>query len=240
MSGAEGFAQALGGSSFSADRLGLRLKIGRTEMLFSSAAAGDFSGPSDAAATTLEALSGIGRDRWAQDQQLHGSRVNVIRAGDPIAPFTRPADGQVSDRDDLLCAVRTADCLAVLITGRRAFGAVHAGWRGLEQGVIAAAVAALRELDDGPISAAIGPGARGCCYEVGDDLRETFSAYPAALGQPGRLDLALIAAEQLSALGIEDRYDCGICTICSQPEEFFSYRRDAGETGRMVGAVWLN
>jgi copper oxidase (laccase) domain-containing protein len=128
----------------------------------------------------------------------------------------------------------------VLITGRRAFGAVHAGWRGLEQGVIAAAVAALRELDDGPISAAIGPGARGCCYEVGDDLRETFSAYPAALGQPGRLDLALIAAEQLSALGIEDRYDCGICTICSQPEEFFSYRRDAGETGRMVGAVWLN
>ncbi len=240
MSGVDGFAKALGGSAFSADTLGLRLKVGRTEMLFSTAATGDFSGPSEPAATALEELSGIGRDRWAQDEQVHGSRVNVISAGDEIAPFTCPADGQVSDRDDLLCAVRTADCLAVLISGGRAFGAIHAGWRGLDEGVIAAAVAELRKLDDGPLSAAIGPGARGCCYEVGDDLRSTFSAYPAAQEQPGRLDLALIAAEQLGALGIEDRYDCGICTICSQPEEFFSYRRDAGETGRMVGAVWQN
>lgn len=209
-------------------------------MLFSSVSAGDFNEPSEAAAAALEALSGVRRDRWAQDQQIHGSRVSVISAGDAVAPFTRPADAQVSDQDDLLCAVRTADCIAVLISGRKAFGAVHAGWRGLDEGVIAAAVTELRKLDDGPLSAAIGPGARGCCYEVGDELRAKFSAYPAAQEQPGRLDLALIAAEQLGALGIEDRYDCGICTICSQPDQFFSYRRDAGKTGRMVGAVWLN
>ena len=226
--------------SFEEGELGLRLTLGRAEMLFSSVAAGDFSDPSDFAIGALEVLSETDRDHWAQDEQVHGSSVNVIRAEDQVAPFTIPADAQVSDRDDLLCAVRTADCLAVLIAGSKAFGAVHAGWRGLSEGVIAAAVAEIRALDDGPLAAAIGPGARGCCYEVGDDLLANFSQYPAAQAQPGRLDLALIASEQLSNLGIVDRYDCGICTICSRRDEFFSYRRDDGETGRMIGAIWRN
>lgn len=227
-------------AAFDEGELGLRLTIGRAEMLFSSVAAGDFSDPSNDASEALEALSQTDRGHWAQDEQVHGSSVNVIRAEDEIAPFTTPADAQVSDRDDLLCAVRTADCLAVLIAGSKAFGAVHAGWRGLSEGVIDAAVAEIRALDDGPLAAAIGPGARGCCYEVGDDLLASFSQYPAAQAQPGRLDLALIASEQLSSLGIADRYDCGICTICSRRDQFFSYRRDDGETGRMIGAIWLN
>ena len=226
-------------ATFSDEELGLRLTLGRTEMLFSSATAGDFCDPSDATVEALEALSGIARDHWAQDDQIHGSRVNVIGRGKENAPFTNPADAQVSDRADLLCAVRTAACLAVLITGTKAFGAVHAGWRGLNEGVIAAAVAEIRKLDRGPLRAAIGPGARGCCYEVGDDLRDKFSAYPAAQQQPGRLDLACVAMAQLSALEIIAIYDCEICTICAQPSEFFSYRRDDRETGRMIGAVWL-
>jgi YfiH family protein len=227
-------------ATFDEGELGLRLTIGRAEMLFSSVAAGDFADPSNEAIEALEALSQTDRDHWAQDEQVHGSSVNVIRAEDEIAPFTTPADAQVSDRNDLLCAVRTADCLAVLIAGSKAFGAVHAGWRGLSEGVIDAAVAEIRALDDGPLAAAIGPGARGCCYEVGDDLLANFSQYPAAQAQPGRLDLALIASEQLSSLGVVERYDCGICTICSQRDQFFSYRRDDGETGRMIGAIWLN
>ncbi|MDP4603116.1 MAG: polyphenol oxidase family protein [Solirubrobacteraceae bacterium] len=234
---------SLGGSprpSFKAGELGLRLTIGRTEMLFSSAAAGDFAVPSEQAIEALEALSHIDRDHWAQDEQVHGSSVNVVRAGSKPEPRTGPADAQVSDRDDLLCAVRTADCLALLITGSKAFGAVHAGWRGLSEGVIGAAVAEIRALDEGPLAAAIGPGARECCYEVGGDLLDTFSQYPAAQTEPGRLDLALIAREQLLNLGIVDIYDCAICTICSRRDEFFSYRRDDGETGRMIGAIWLN
>jgi YfiH family protein len=227
-------------ATFDEGELGLRLTIGRAEMLFSSVAAGDFADPSNEAIEALEALSQTDRDHWAQDEQVHGSSVNVIRAEDEIAPFTTPADAQASDRNDLLCAVRTADCLAVLIAGSKAFGAVHAGWRGLSEGVIDAAVAEIRALDDGPLAAAIGPGARGCCYEVGDDLLANFSQYPAAQAQPGRLDLALIASEQLSSLGVVERYDCGICTICSQRDQFFSYRRDDGETGRMIGAIWLN
>lgn len=226
--------------TFDECELGVRLTIGRAEMLFSSVAAGDFADPSDETVEALEMHSQTDRDHWAQDEQVHGSSVHVIRAEDEIAPFTIAADAQVSDRDDLLCAVRTADCLAVLITGSKAFGAVHAGWRGLSEGVIAAAVAEIRALDDGPLKAAIGPGARGCCYEVGDDLLAEFSQYPAAQAQPGRLDLALIASEQLSSLGIVEGYDCGICTICSRREEFFSYRRDDGQTGRMIGAIWLN
>ena len=231
----EGAAGTPAVAAFSDEQLGLRLTLGRTEMFFSNATAGDFGGPSEVAVEALEALSGI-----AQDHQAHGTRVNVVRPGVENAPFTRSADAQVSDRADLLCAVRTADCLAVLITGTKAFGAVHAGWRGLHDGVIAAAVAEISKLDRGPLRAAIGPGARGCCYEVGDDLRGKFSAYPAAQEQSGRLDLARVATAQLNALGVVDIYDCGICTICAQPHEFFSYRRDDRETGRMIGAVWLN
>lgn len=240
MNASEGAAGTPAVAAFSDEQLGLRLTLGRTEMLFSFATAGDFGDPSEAAVEALEALSGIARDHWAQDEQTHGTRVNVVRPGEENAPFTRPADAQVSDRADLLCAVRTADCLAVLITGTKAFGAVHAGWRGLQDGVIAAAVAEISKLDPGPLRAAIGPGARGCCYEVGDDLRGKFSAYPAAQDQPGRLDLARVATAQLNALGVVDIYDCGICTICAQPQDFFSYRRDDRETGRMIGAVWLN
>jgi len=240
MKGSDGVDGGNEAAGFRGDKLGLRLTVGRTEMIFSSAAAGDFAGPQPRAVDTLEALSGITSDHWAQDDQPHGSRVNLVTTEDVIAPFSTPADGQVSDRDDLICAVRTADCLAVLIAGTKAFGAVHAGWRGLSEGVLAAAVTQIRELDDGPLVAAIGPGARGCCYEVDDDLRATFAEYPQAQEQPNTLDLAVIASEQLAELGIAEHYDCGICTICSRPQEYFSYRRDDGETGRMIGAVWLN
>ena len=198
----EGAAGSPAVAAFSDEQLGLRLTLGRTEMFFSNATAGDFGGPSEVAVEALEALSGIARDHWAQDEQTHGTRVNVVRPGEENAPFTRPADAQVSDRADLLCAVRTADCLAVLITGTKAFGAVHAGWRGLQDGVIAAAVAEISKLDPGPLRAAIGPGARGCCYEVGDEIIDVFARYPSAFRSERKLDLATVAREQLLAAGV--------------------------------------
>lgn len=225
---------------FEDDDLGLRLTVGRSEILFTKASSGTFAGPDADAITAVERLSGIEFACWAQDEQVHGSEVRVIADGDDVAAFSRPCDAQVTARDDVLCAVRTADCLPVLLAGDDAVGAVHAGWRGLAEGVLAAAVAAISELGEAQPTAVIGPGARGCCYEVGDDLLATFADYPAATHGLRNLDLAVIATAQLTELGVANIYDCGTCTICSRPEQFFSFRRDSGNTGRMLGAIWLN
>ena len=85
------------------------------------------------------------------------------------------ADGQVTTQRGMGVAVLVADCLPVAVAGAGGVAMLHAGWRGLEAGVIAAGVAALRERGvHGELEAAIGPAAGPCCYEVGDDLRERF------------------------------------------------------------------
>ncbi len=117
-----------------------------------------------------------------------------------------------------------------------AVGVVHAGWRGLAGGVLAEGVRAVRELGaQGPLWAAIGPGAGGCCYEVGDEVRAHFAPEHAR----GRLlDLKAAAAAQLAGLGVEHVHDCGLCTLCAEPGLLFSHRRDGGVTGRQAGVAW--
>jgi YfiH family protein len=163
-----------------------------------------------------------GADRLAHGHQVHGTAVAVD------APGVVDADGQVVTRHGVAAIVYAADCLPVALAGPHAAGVVHAGWRGLSDGVLEAGVAALGE---GPVSAAIGPAIGPCCYEVGGDLRAVF-------GTSGRtLDLKAIARERLLAAGVEEVHDCGLCTACD-PERFFSHRRDRGVTGRQAGLAW--
>jgi YfiH family protein len=225
---------------FRSEALGIRLTVGHAEFLLTNAGAGDFAAPNEQQRAAVSIESGIEPSYWAQDDQIHGTKVTIVAAGGEPTPFTDPADGQATDRDDILCAVRTADCLAVLLAGDRAVAAVHAGWRGLSGGVVSNGVKAMQTLGAAPTVAVIGPGARGCCYEVGDETIDAFASYPSAFTRERKLDLATVAREQLLAAGVGTVYDCGICTICSSSDDFFSYRRDHGQTGRMLGAVWLS
>ena len=113
---------------------------------------------------------------------------------------------------------------------------VHAGWRGLADGVVEEGIAAVRELGgEGELVAAIGPGACGRCYEVGDEVREAFGHDPA--GGPAPIDLKAIAREKLKAAGAIV-HDVELCTMHDDRALFFSHRRDNGLTGRQAGAVW--
>jgi copper oxidase (laccase) domain-containing protein len=113
---------------------------------------------------------------------------------------------------------------------------LHCGWRGLSGGIVAAGVAALRGLGaGGELQAVIGPGAGGCCYETGDEVRELFAAYGAATGR--LLDLKAVAATQLRDAGVAVVADVGRCTICD--ERYFSHRREGADTGRQGGFAWL-
>jgi hypothetical protein len=170
----------------------------------------------------------------AYAHQVHGTSVARVTEV-PGAPG-EGVDGQATARRDVAPLVLVADCLPVALVGEGAVGVVHAGWRGLAGGVLAEGVRAVRELGaQGPLQAAIGPGAGGCCYEVGDEVRAHFAPEHAR----GRLlDLKAAAAAQLAGLGVADVHDCGLCTLCAEPGLLFSHRRDGGVTGRQAGVAW--
>lgn len=177
--------------------------------------------------------------------QVHGREVvdaSAIRAGE------RPeADAVWTDQHRTVCAILTADCLPVALADRdgRAVAVAHAGWRGLAGGVIEATVAALPV---GPerLRAWLGPAIGPRAFEVGPEVRAAFiDADPAAAtafrrGRDDRwlADLYGLARRRLQLFGITDITGGGHCTF-SDPERFFSYRRDGAATGRMATLAWL-
>ena len=106
---------------------------------------------------------------------------------------------------------------------------------------MAEGVRALRELGaEGPLEAAVGPGAGGCCYEVGEEVHREFAGYDGRARRGRNLDMKAIARDQLEAAGVQAVHDIGLCTICSDETLFFSHRRDRGVTGRQAGLAWLS
>jgi YfiH family protein len=185
----------------------------------------------------LAAATGCPRERTLYGRQVHGTVVR--RATEPPGE-DRPVDaedGQATALAGHPALVFVADCLPVLLAADGAVAAIHAGWRGLAGGVLAEGVAALRDVGGtGPVCALIGPGARGCCYETGEEVHAAFADDGARVGERN-LDLPWIAHRRLEAAGVEAIHDTGLCTMC-HPELFFSHRRDGGVTGRQAGVVW--
>jgi hypothetical protein len=177
------------------------------------------------------------RPRLAMIRQVHGP--HVLRRDDPsqvsgAAPAgdLDEADGQATAHAGIAPMVFTADCLPIAVAGGGAVAMLHAGWRGLAEGVIAAGIRGLRELaPDASLSAAIGPGAGVCCYEVGDEVRERFVDYGEEATRGRNLDLKTIARAALEREGVEQIHDAGLCTMCAPATLFFSHRRDHGSLG---------
>lgn len=180
--------------------------------------------------------------RFAYGRQVHGRTVLTHTEQPPRDGHTAAdADGQATVVRGIAPMVLTADCVPVALAGDGAVAMLHAGWRGLAANIVEAGVLALRELGaDGRFSAAIGPGAGPCCYEVSDDVRGEFAAYGPAVRDGRNLDLKAVAHRQLAAAGVDQVVDVGMCTICSERSLFFSHRRDGGVTGRQAGIVWLS
>ncbi len=193
--------------------------------------------------------------------QVHGTTVRTVESTDDIGVAPLPeediklvdADAQATRLAGVAPMVMTADCLPIALAARghagddaggEVAGAVamlHAGWRGLAAGIVAGGVRAIRDLGAaGPLEAAIGPGAGGCCYEVGEEVHEAFAGYGERVRHGRNLDLKAIARDQLEAAGVGTVHDVELCTICSDGSLFFSHRRDRGVTGRQAGLVWLS
>jgi len=177
------------------------------------------------------ACGAIGADveKLALNYQVHSARV--LRA----APGMRDehADGLWTDESELPVLVLTADCLPIVLARTderpRALAVLHAGRRGLLDGIVAAGADAL---GGGALAAALGPGIGPCCYEVGEEVAAPFrDAFGDDVVQGRNLDLWTSAERALRAAGVRHVHRIDRCTSC-EPQTFFSHRRDRGRTGR--------
>jgi YfiH family protein len=169
--------------------------------------------------------------------QVHGADVREVveepASGRFLEPGAEPfpkSDGLVTSLEGRALTLLTADCLPVAVAaadGSR-LALLHAGWRGLEAGIVEQGVAAVGL----PAVAAVGPGAGPCCYEVGEDVAAPLAArFGRNVIRGGHADLWLCAERALRSAGVESVAVAGECTICN-PERYFSHRRDRGITGR--------
>ena len=182
--------------------------------------------------------SGAGAPAWVWLRQVHGNEVYVADASPPPGREPAPvADAVVTATRGLTLAIVTADCAPLVIACDDAVGVVHAGHRGLANGVIEAAVARLRDIGTGDVRAFLGPCIRAPRYEFGADaLAELVAQFGTMVegrtraGRPA-LDIAAAIGVVLERVGVVPFADCGICT--ADDGAYFSYRRD-GETGRQA------
>lgn len=188
---------------------------------------------------------GIPRDRFRAAIQVHGDGV-ILTGEEPLQPSVE-ADALIATVPGIAAAVKTADCVPILLASRRTgeVAAVHAGWRGTVAEIVGKAVSLLgaRGSLPGDLLAAIGPAIGPCCYEVSEELASRFQdrfggeVVSRSCSRP-HLDLALANRILLVEAGLapETVENLGICTSCG-PDRFFSHRRDRGLTGRHLSVI---
>jgi YfiH family protein len=179
-------------------------------------------------------------------RQVHGTAAFGM---DGHGCSTPPdADAVFSRQPGNVCAVLVADCLPVLLCDRAGtmVAVIHAGWRGMAAGVIERTVTAIGPSAT-PLIAWLGPAIGPNHFEVGNEVRQAFitndrrtaTAFVSQDERSGKwfADLFVLARLRLLKAGVNEVYGGDVCTF-SDPERFFSYRRD-GATGRMAGLIWL-
>ena len=198
-----------------------------------------FSVPPSRVGTLRQMHSGVALEMDETDAWIPGRRW---REGDAL--WTAAPETGVG--------VRTADCVPILIAhpALPVCAAIHAGWRGFAAGIIGETVRCIAaragDFATSGLVAAAGPSARGCCYEVGEDVAETLRACPGGArhlakgNRPGtwNADLQSLAVESLLSAGLSrSRVEAaGPCTVCSP--RFHSFRREKSLTGRQLSFIY--
>lgn len=188
---------------------------------------------------------GLPSDAFGWLRQVHGTQIADLSVGD-IAAIPE-ADGSLTRSDHQACTILSADCLPVLLCDHSGttVAAAHAGWRSLCDGVLENLVASMG-LPGSKLMAWLGPAIGPQAFEVGPEVRAAFmaqdphagAAFSASGARAGHYlaDIYRLALQRLNALGVQNVYGGGFCTVADR-HRFYSYRRD-GKTGRMATVIW--
>lgn len=199
-------------------------------------------------------LAGLGIDykNLVCAKQVHGNRARYVTEKDKgrgalsYEDSLADTDSLATDKFNLPLAIFTADCLSVFLydLARPVIGLVHAGWRSSKENIIAKTVILMQErfkTRPKDVHAAFGPCIRKCCYKIGEDFAQYFPEeyLPKKNGQT-YLDLIGINKKLLLENGIQEANisDSGICTCCRN-QEFFSFRKEGKNCGRMMSIIML-
>lgn len=175
-------------------------------------------------------------------EQTHSSEVVLLPSKEKVLK----ADAAYTSQKGVVCSVMTADCLPLLITDTQGscVAAIHAGWRGLADGIVETTI---KKLPSKPESLLVwlGPAIGPDVYEVGEEVYDAFTktdedakqAFKLKSEQHWLFDIYTMATLQLNRLGITNVYGGDFCTFSDQ-KQFYSYRRD-GVTGRMANLIWI-
>ena len=186
--------------------------------------------------------------------QIHSDLIKTVGNLDEASETNEKFDALVSNLDEILIGVKTADCVPVLLgdTKTGAFSAIHAGWRGTVESIVPKAIEKMRVnygTKSKDLIAAIGAAATCKNYEIGQEVIEAFTknfADAENLFTPTRtghalIDLHLANKNQLFNIGVlpENIYVAPLCTI-ERTDLFFSYRvekKQFGKTGRLLSVI---
>lgn len=173
--------------------------------------------------------------------QIHTNNIVEASSGRNSA-----ADASYTSQSNTVCAIRTADCLPVLITDKQGsvVSAIHAGWKSLAQNIIELMVEKLNK-DPKELLIWLGPAISASHYEVGQDMKDFFLEDPEGFqeihNKSGKYlaDLYKLAKLRLAKLNIDAKNIFGgnLCTY-SNPDLFHSARRDKEGSGRVVTMIW--
>ena len=166
-------------------------------------------------------------------RQVHGNEVINVDFDTQGEP---ECDAIISTDKSVGLAVLSADCLPILVSSKVAIAAIHAGRKGLVNGIIPKTINQMIALGATEIEAIIGPAICGDCYEVDPIMySEITRGLPSMVAKNGRSNLDLIsgAISQLQSSNVKSKY-VNVCT--KQSNDFYSYRR-LQNTGRQAGVI---
>ena len=221
--------------AWSEEQIAIDLRGGHA--VFTTRSGGDLASE-PAGSEALRRAVGPAPEHWAQDHQVHGTSVRVVAPDEPVRREAGESDGSATARRDVACVVRAADCVPVALVAPEAVAAIHGGWRGLAAGVLEEGVRTLRALGASEIRAAIGPHARVCCYEAGEELHAAFAQLGPQVRSGDNADLEAVARALLAKSGVDEVHAVGACTICSPAGTLWSHRRQGEQAGRQGALVW--
>ena len=186
-------------------------------------------------------------------KQTHSNNIYIVKEAkelgwDTLNNAIENCDALITNQKDIMLTILTADCVPILLFDpiQNVVAAVHAGWKGTEQKILFKTVKKMKqEFNSDPqnILAGIAPSIGMCCYEVDWNVAQHFEKVPHAYTEKKEkymLDLPHINKLQLLNAGLkqENIEISNICTAC-EIEDYFSYRKENGCSGRFMSMISL-